>query len=173
MFHKHSTPTAQSHRSAPLKTAVKIAVPVLLTTSLGAVGPATMTAAPAQATPQRLCGVNEVPEFANQVLIKTLAPWESLTVSPGGSIWAGVWLTGTNGPAGWASPAPFYYPLPSANRYSLIGRIDGKGWNYIGSTARNFYNDSPVARNLYARVNDDVPGNGSGSFNLTYCFITG
>jgi hypothetical protein len=130
-------------------------------------------AAPAaQATPQRLCAVVEVPESTRQTHVKTLAPWESVTVTPGGRIWAGVWFTGENGPEGWNAIAPWYYPLPGARQYSLIAGVSGQSWSYVGSSTRTFSNNSPDWRSLYARTNDNTPGNGSGAFTLTYCYYT-
>src|SRR4051794_28573453 len=95
--------------------------------ALAAVTAATsaLLAAPAEATPQRLCAVTSVPEWSTQTFIKTLRPYESVTVTPGGSIWAGVWLTGENGPEGWTSTAPYNegYPKPGARTYSLIAGL--------------------------------------------------
>jgi hypothetical protein len=120
---------------------------------------------------QRLCGIVDVPESETNVFVKRLEPFEALTVNPGGSIWAGVWGTGNNGPEGWPGwAAPAGYPLPGANSFSLIGRLDGEGWRYLGNQARVITNNSSSARNMYARVNDDWAGNGSGAFTLTYCW---
>lgn len=146
------------------------ALSVLAATTLG------VTSAPAaQASPQRLCGVTDVPEGSSSVAIRTLAPYESVTVYPGGSIWAGVWFTGTNGPEGWPATAPWNwnYPLPGARQYSLLGRLSGEGWRYVGNNTTTFTNYSGSYRTLYARTNDNVPGNGSGAFSLMSCYYTG
>jgi hypothetical protein len=141
---------------------------------ISAVVAGTIAAAPptADATPQRLCAVTGVPEYSSNVVVKTLKPWESVTVAPGGRIWAGVWFTGENGPEGWNSTAPSGYPLPGARTYSLIGRVSGQSWQYVGASARTFSNNTPYNQSLYARVNDNQPGNGSGAFSVTFCYYT-
>jgi len=127
----------------------------------------------AAATTQRLCALMDVPESSTSVYVKTLQPYETLTLTPGGRIWAGVWFTGANGPEGWNAIAPSYYPLPGARQYSLLGRLSGQSWQYIGASPRTFYNNSPYSRPLYARVNDNTAGNGSGAFTLTFCYYIG
>jgi hypothetical protein len=130
-------------------------------------------ATPAHATPQRLCAVTDVPESSYSVPIRTLRPYESMTVTPGGSIWAGVWFTGSNGPEGWSGTvAPWYYPAPGAREYSLVARLAGENWRYVGNRATTFTNYSSSYRTLYARTNDNTPGNGSGAFTMTYCYYT-
>lgn len=129
-----------------------------------------LLATPAEATPQRLCAVTSVPESSTQTFIKTLRPYESVTVTPGGKIWAGVWFTGENGPEGWDSTAPVGYPKPGARTYSLIAALSGQTWSYVGNVTRTYYNNSSTSKSLWARVNDNVAGNGSGAFSLTYCY---
>lgn len=89
-----------------------------------------------------------------------------------GSIWAGVWLTDDNGPDGWEnienSPD---FPLPGSRPFGLLYKIVERGqragrvsWEVLG------YGDSfdwsgDDAR-LWFTINDDVPGNGSGQFNV-------
>jgi hypothetical protein len=148
-------------------------VGALAVTAAVAASQATIGVSNAEATPQRVCAVVEVPESSYSVYVKTLRPYESVTVTPGGRIWAGVWFTGENGPAGWNVSAPWYFPRPGARQYSLLAGLSGETWRYMGGYAYTFYNNSPYSRALFARVNDNVPGNGSGAFTLQYCYYTG
>jgi hypothetical protein len=79
-----------------------------------------------------------------------------------GSIWAGVWFTGNNGPQGWTNrdnnPK---FPLPGAHPYMLLGKLD-TGYFEVGSYRR--LDQTPNSGRLYLRINDDVPGNGNGAF---------
>jgi hypothetical protein len=152
------------------KHTVIAAAALFLATAITTASQVAATAGPAAASTQRLCGLTDVPESSTETVIKLLKPWESVTVTPGGRIWAGVWFTGDNGPEGWTAAAPADYPLPGARQYSLIGRVSGQTWSYIGPNTVTFYNNSPYPQYLYARVNDNVAGNGSGAFNLTTCY---
>jgi len=81
-------------------------------------------------------------------------------VTASGAIWAGVWLTGDNGPEGWSNdPAPTNegYPLPGKAQFALLGKLDG---DYM-LVSRTY--DEVVHRSgrLYLRINDNVPNNGS------------
>src|SRR3954465_12732366 len=54
---------------------------------------------------QVLCPIDDlrVPEYSPGVVGSTwLYPGESVQITAGGTIWAGVWFTGTNGPNGWS-----------------------------------------------------------------------
>jgi hypothetical protein len=86
-----------------------------------------------------------------------------------GSIWAGVWFTGNNGPRGWNwrdnDPK---FPLPGAHPFQLLGKLD-TGYFEVGSYAR--LDQTPNAGHLFLRINDDTPGNGNGAFQcqvMTY-----
>jgi hypothetical protein len=142
-----------------------VAAAALATTAL-----TTDMASTAAATPTRRCAIVDVPEYASNVPVKTLAPYESLTVTPGGSIWAGVWFTGENGPAGWNSYAPSGFPVPGVRTYSLLGAFGDEPYRYVGANNYTFYNARPYSRTVWARVNDNVPGNGSGAFTLQFCY---
>src|SRR3954447_17758205 len=85
-------------------TATTAAALLLLTITTAAQIAATAT--PAAASPQRLCGITDVPESSTGTIIKLLTPSESVTVTPGGRVWAGVWFTEDNGPEGWNAAAP-------------------------------------------------------------------
>lgn len=98
---------------------------------------------------------------------------DRLQITGFGTIWAGVWFTGQNGPDGWygtsAGPA---YPLPGANQYGLIANL-GDGANGPKFHVGSGIDAVPSIRwpaygwpwfHLNLRTNDDVPGNGSGAF---------
>jgi hypothetical protein len=80
-----------------------------------------------------------------------------------GSIWAGVWFTGTNGPRGWNwidhDPK---FPLKSSHPFCLFGRLDN-GPFYIGDDMR--LDETADQGTLLLEINDDVHGNGSGAFH--------
>jgi hypothetical protein len=79
-----------------------------------------------------------------------------------GLIWAGVWFTGLNGPNGWPNidPDP-KFRLPSNHPYCLLGKLD-TGYFFVGEYQRKDNLDDQGE--LFLRINDDLPGNGSGAF---------
>ncbi len=87
---------------------------------------------------------------------------DTLIFSAWGSIWAGVWFTGNNGPRGWNwrdnDPK---FPLPGAHPFMLLGKLD-TGYFEVGSYAR--LDQTANQGRLWLRINDDVPGNGNGAF---------
>jgi hypothetical protein len=95
---------------------------------------------------------------------------DEYVIEAAGKIWAGVWLTGDNGPEGWKSiDHDLKFPVhgrPGGHPYALIGRLGiGGGYFLIG---RRFPHDDPdrmlhlgTTRRLFLRTNDDAPGNGS------------
>jgi hypothetical protein len=87
---------------------------------------------------------------------------QRIVLSATGEIWAGVWLTGENGPQGWpgwsASPDS---PLPFGAPFSLLARLDGR-YLPVG-TGREVIYRGPGSK-LFLRINDNQPGNGSGAF---------
>jgi hypothetical protein len=94
---------------------------------------------------------------------------DQVTISASGEIWAGVAFTGTNGPDGWDwTDCDPKFPLPCAHPFSLIYRanspyVEASTWaqfTYTGDTAM-----------LTLRINDDTPGNGSGSFTVTVTIV--
>jgi hypothetical protein len=105
--------------------------------------------------------------------------------SPDQTIWAGVWFTGRNGPPGWMEAAPHAdppYPLPGANKYSLIGNLgdgaNGPKFQVARSSTDLTFTAIPSMSwpeygwpwfNLLLRTNDNVAGNGNGAFtaNIT------
>ena len=91
-------------------------------------------------------------------------------ISASGSIWAGVWFTGENGPNGWTGwSAGNDSPLPGTAPFSLLGKTAEDGYFFVGSSLRRTYrNESlgPGETRLALRINDDTPGNGSGAFSV-------
>jgi len=87
---------------------------------------------------------------------------DTLIFQAWGLIWAGVWFTGLNGPQGWSwlDPDP-KFPLPGAHPFQLLGKLD-TGYFRVGSYAR--LDETPDQGALYLRINDDLPGNGTGAF---------
>ena len=154
---------------------------VALLGALGAGGAATADASPAPVerpvskeraqalSPQRLCPVDDlnVAESSTRVVgTRWIYPRESVTVSANGTIWSGVWFTGTDGPNGWpGTRAGGSYPLPGATTYGLIGRLGSDPWRHIGAGPVTLTNtSSTLMKKVVLRVNDDSPANGSGAF---------
>jgi len=79
-----------------------------------------------------------------------------------GSIWAGVWWTGTNGPRGWDwLDNNNKFKLPGSHPYCLLGLLD-TGYFYIGDHVR--LDETADQGTLFLEINDDVHGNGNGAF---------
>jgi hypothetical protein len=90
-------------------------------------------------------------------------PGDRVSFAAWGSIWAGVWLTGENGPGGWGTtPNDQAYPKFNANSFSLLAKTDE--YFYVGEAAEYVHHSTKPTRRLYLRINDNVPGNGSGEF---------
>lgn len=89
-----------------------------------------------------------------------------------GSIWAGVWLTGENGPDGWEKIEDSAdFPLPNSRPFGLLYKlVEGDAtpeytpWHVLG-TGDSFDWSGDTAR-LWLTINDDVPDNGSGAFGV-------
>jgi hypothetical protein len=91
-----------------------------------------------------------------------MQPGDHVVISAGGSIWAGVWFTGNNGPQGWTNIAgDAKFPSPSSRAYSLLANVDGR-YQYVGTGTSFTY--TGLGSPLHLRINDDTPGNGSGAF---------
>jgi hypothetical protein len=111
-----------------------------------------------------------VPESSSAVPTGiNVQPGDDIALTGSGTIWAGVWLTGLNGPDGWmdrieTNPASPYNNRPDAHPFSLIGRFGSDPWFCVGSG----FQRRPVMVNgpeeLILRTNDNSPGNGAGSF---------
>ena len=87
-----------------------------------------------------------------------------VTFSASGSIWAGLCLIGNTGPNGYGNPEP-KYPFPSATGFSVIGRVGTGGYFFIGDGSGGPLSSKTSGR-LFLRTNDDIPGNGNGSFSV-------
>ncbi|HEY6747246.1 MAG TPA: hypothetical protein VI357_16200 [Mycobacteriales bacterium] len=87
-----------------------------------------------------------------------------------GTIWAGVWFTGSNTARGWEGwTAGNDKPLPGSPPFCLLGRTSEDGYFYIGDGIRRTYQNAtlgPGETRLSLRINDNLPGNGSGAFNV-------
>ncbi|HEU5321583.1 MAG TPA: DUF2934 domain-containing protein [Methylomirabilota bacterium] len=91
-----------------------------------------------------------------------------------GDIWAGVFLTGRNGPNGWDDRIEYdtkfpYHGFPDAHPYCLLAKF--KNYVFVGSrglASTRYFVDPEIDPNaecpLVLRVNDDAPGNGNGAF---------
>jgi hypothetical protein len=94
-----------------------------------------------------------------------------------GQIWAGVALTGTNGPRGWEDRVEHdvkfpYHGFSDSHPYCLLAKL--KNYIFVGDGLRPLryfadphINPDPAAQvepRLYLRINDDTPGNGNGEF---------
>ncbi|HEY2168859.1 MAG TPA: cellulase family glycosylhydrolase [Candidatus Angelobacter sp.] len=100
-----------------------------------------------------------------------IMPGQFFEFQASGSLWAGILLTGENGPAGWNTIDHNNQKLPlhsglNAYPFSLIGRFGSVGdYFYIGKgMSRTKFTGSSTQR-IFLRTNDDSPGNGHGSFS--------
>jgi hypothetical protein len=93
-----------------------------------------------------------------------------IDISASGSIWAGVWFTGENGPQGWAGwSASNDSPLPGYAPFALVGKTAEDGYFPVGQGIRRTYQNAtlgPGETRLYLTINDNKHGNGSGAFNV-------
>jgi hypothetical protein len=95
-----------------------------------------------------------------------IEPGDRLTYLVTGSIWAGFCAIGDTDPNGYGSPDP-KYPLPSEPGFSLIGRVGNGPYFFIGDGQQpHTRTDFQTTGRLFLRTNDDIPGNGSGSFGV-------
>ncbi|MFL5963996.1 MAG: lamin tail domain-containing protein [Gaiellaceae bacterium] len=114
----------------------------------------------------------DVPESSSGVDTGVdVAEGEYLQIDANGSIWAGVWLTGENGPEGWSwidhDPKFPLHSGPFARPFALIGHFESSGTSdpfYVGKTYGPQKQGPPFTGRLFLRTNDDTPGNGSGAF---------
>jgi hypothetical protein len=77
-------------------------------------------------------------------------------------------LTGGNGPAGWqTNPIGVVnvdiLPLPGGHPYALVGRIGTGDYFFVGDKLETVQRRR--GGRLFLRTNDDMPGNGTGSFS--------
>lgn len=91
-----------------------------------------------------------------------VANGERLHITCRDTIWAGSWLFGRNGPdgiSGWYAGND--YPLPNAQIYSLLGKLNN---SYFFNGSSHEHTHYAATSRLYLRINDNVPGNGNGYF---------
>jgi hypothetical protein len=97
---------------------------------------------------------------------------DKITVTATGSVWTGYCFTGRNSADGMANSGNADYPLDTAHEQALIGRVGTSPYFEIGSGPSGQFQIPPHIINdppgrLFLRTNDNNPGNGSGSFNVT------
>lgn len=91
-------------------------------------------------------------------------PGQRVTITASGEIWAGVALTGNNGPQGWLGwKASNDSPLPNKPPFSLLARLGGQT-RYVGTGKSWSHRGNPGK--LFLRINDNRAGNGSGAFDV-------
>jgi hypothetical protein len=90
---------------------------------------------------------------------------DRVVISASGTIDAGWWFIGDNGPQGLWFNGGQDYPAPGEPADSLLYRTGGS-YNFAG-TGTDFVSEEPGNR-LRFRINDNVPGNGSGCFNVAF-----
>lgn len=101
----------------------------------------------------------------------TLQNGDQVVIQASGSIWAGVWFTGNNGPEGWTNAANgSHFPSPPSRAYSLLAKVDGQ-YRYAGNYSAFTYYGTGTP--LFTRINDDTPGNGNGGFTVTVTVTRG
>lgn len=114
-----------------------------------------------------------VRESARDVFTGITLQWgDDYEIEASGEIWAGVALTGNNGPAGWTDRLvdDARWPLHSgldpvhAHPFALLARVGG--WLYVGDKLGRRRYLSPRPLGLHLRINDDRPGNGRGQFDV-------
>lgn len=99
---------------------------------------------------------------------------DDVHITATGEIWAGVWLTGTNGPNGWEGTDDHpKFPLSGSHPYCLLHKVVPEGenegdvpWTFTGDGTGFTCDDSEPGR-LVLAINDDVYANGSGQFDCT------
>jgi len=81
--------------------------------------------------------------------------------------------SGDNGPDGWADAAPSSFPMPgwqggrsfaAITRFKATTSTHTTAWRHAGTSS---YHDAPFQSRMELRVNDNLPGNGNGSFTCT------
>lgn len=95
-----------------------------------------------------------------------ILPEDTISFAASGEIWAGVILTGKNGPNGWNKIDPdLKFPLRNSRPYCLLARIGEWGnWMFVGTQITYTHPIDGESGRLYLRINDDKPGNGTGEF---------
>jgi hypothetical protein len=95
---------------------------------------------------------------------------DEVTFTAIGSIWAGWWFLGPNGPDGLEGQPKPSYPIPAGEGVRgsmLIGGYNNTHWFPIGSGTRFIVPSSEDHTELWLRLNDDNMTNGNGEFQVT------
>jgi hypothetical protein len=94
----------------------------------------------------------------------SLLPTDRLRIHASSQIWSGTWLTPKIGPDG-ESGLPYNdrFPLLSAPRFSLLGKVASEEYFFIGRDLSRG-GSAGYGRQLSLLVNDDWHGNGDGFF---------
>ena len=138
---------------------------------------ATAGTAPAQAATQSLAYDHQVGVCESQRGDLSLPVFaqkgDRVVVTASSTIWSGVWSEPRYTAVGkttqiWAFDNMYAdsasYPLPGARKYGLLMKMDGS-YRATG-TSYTRYASSYGIQSLALRINDDVPGNGNGCFNV-------
>ncbi len=140
-------------------TRIVLAAIAALLLGMGALAPGADAAGPIKTV------TVEVPESALEAVYSgvRLRRGQRANIACTGKIWAGVWLTGENGPEGWENTsANSNYPLPGARVFSAIGKVGSGAYFYVGQGTQR-----KGTGRLYLSINDDEHNNGSGAFTCT------
>jgi hypothetical protein len=158
---------------ASLAVALMLALTMVMTTASASARPAAAASAPnvARATTTVVDKYINVGEGDGLVDANVeVMNGDEVDISVSGSIWAGVWFTGRNGPEGWVGwHAGNEWPLPGANLYSLLGHTAADGYFYVGRGRRWTYRNESLGSGrtrLEFEINDRAHGNGDGSFQV-------
>jgi hypothetical protein len=98
-----------------------------------------------------------------------IGPGDDFALTGEDSIWSGLWFAPVNGPEGFTdrletnTRCPMNN-VPQAHPYSLVGHFEGEPYFYIGRSVQRRSFDAVTPKQLFLRINDDTPGNGSGKF---------
>lgn len=90
-----------------------------------------------------------------------IQPGDRIAATPGGSIWAGVFATGCNGPDGWNNLAnDSNFPAPNLRVFALIARVGTSGWNAVPSSGWSVVAPNDWNGVLEMATNDNDPASG-------------
>jgi hypothetical protein len=147
-----------------IKRSIYTLLGIFLTTAPIALAAGGAVAAPAQ----QLIKSASVPVCESQTDVDALTdllPGDRLVIQASGTIWAGFWFIGDNGPQGLWFVGGSDYPLSNSPADGLLMRA-GSGYRFVG-TGGNLISTDPPGR-VYFRINDNVTGNGKGCFTVNY-----
>ena len=129
------------------------------------------SAPPVVSVDQQTISVPEASALVDPGIVIRLG--DKVVINASGTIWAGVWLTGRNGPEGWSgiSTNP-KFPARGTNPYCLLYKVVPSGadaaaspWRKLGATLSFTAMTTTTTGTILFRTNDDTPGNGNGGFS--------